>query len=166
MTPFETVLIIYGVILSLTTLTVVYRMIVGPTILDRAVSTDSLLVLVVLGMALYTAHAKANWAGPAMLSMTGLAFIGTVTFARFVARRFGPGYRPSRDGEPGTGTGPLDAIHFDNGDDDERWPANVVGSHHHLRCRGGGAELNVHEELPPRTGGRSSDERPGSSPPC
>src|SRR5690625_6484604 len=36
MTPFETVLIIYGVILSLTTLTVVYRMIVGPTILDRA----------------------------------------------------------------------------------------------------------------------------------
>src|SRR5699024_2476118 len=87
------------------TLTVVYRMIVGPTILDRAVSTDSLLVLVVLGMALYTAHAKANWAGPAMLSMTGLAFIGTVTFARFVAREARPpGYRPSRDGEPGTGT--------------------------------------------------------------
>src|SRR5690625_5063610 len=153
MTPFETVLIIYGVILSLTTLTVVYRMIVGPTILDRAVSTDSLLVLVVLGMALYTALAKANWAGPAMLSMTGLAFIGTVTFARFVAREVRPpGYRPSRDGEPGTGTGPLDAIHFANGDDDEPWPANVVGPTTTSDAEEEGAELNVHEELPAEDG--------------
>src|SRR5690625_7825387 len=116
MPPFETVLIIYGVILSLTTLTVVYRMIVGPTILDRAVSTDSLLVLVVLGMALYTAHAKANWAGPAMLSMTGLAFIGTVTFARLVAREARPpGYRPRRGGAPGTGNRPRAEIPFEHG---------------------------------------------------
>ena len=153
MTPFETVLIIYGVILSLTTLTVVYRMIVGPTILDRAVSTDSLLVLVVLGMALYSAHAQENWAGPAMLSMTGLAFIGTVTFARFVAREVRPqGHRRSRDDEPGTGTGPLDAIHFDNGNGngsaDERWPANVVGPTTTSDAEEEGRELNVHEELP------------------
>ena len=151
MTPFETVLIIYGVILSLTTLTVVYRMIVGPTILDRAVSTDSLLVLVVLGMALYSAHAQENWAGPAMLSMTGLAFIGTVTFARFVAREVrGQGQRRSRDDEPGTGTGPFDAIHFDNGNgsEDERWPANVVGPTTTSDDEEEGRELNVHEELP------------------
>lgn len=149
MTPFETVLIIYGVILSLTTLTVVYRMIVGPTILDRAVSTDSLLVLIVLGMALYTAHAQENWAGPAMLSMTGLAFIGTVTFARFVAREVRTqGHRRSRDDEPGTGTGPLDAIHFDNGNDDERWPANVIGPTTTSDDEEEGRELNVHEELP------------------
>lgn len=129
MTPFETALIIYGVILSLTTLGVVYRMIVGPTILDRAVSTDSLLVLMVLGMALYSAHALENWAGPAMLSMAGLAFVGTVTFARFVAREDRPqGHRLSGEDEPDTSTGPFDAIHFDNGydSDQEQWPANQV----------------------------------------
>src|SRR5690625_5813947 len=81
-----------------------------------------------------------------MLSMTGLAFIGTVTFARFVAREVRPpGYRPSRDGEPGTGTGPLDAIHFDNGDDDERWPANVVGPTTTSDAEEEGAELRSEE---------------------
>lgn len=151
MTPFETVLIIYGAILSLTTLSVVYRMVVGPTILDRAVATDSLLVLMVLGMALYSAHMQENWAGPAMLSMTGLAFIGTVTFARFVAREDRPqGHRRSRDEEPETSTGPLEAIHFDNGHevDDVQWPSNTVAPTTLAEGEDDGRELNVHEELP------------------
>lgn len=124
MTPFEIMLIVYGTILSVTAIGVVYRMVVGPTILDRAVSTDSLVVLVVLGMALYTAWAKENWAGPAMLSLTGLAFVGTVTFARFLSRETpaSNGSTPSR--EPGTGTGPLDAIHVDH-DGTQRSPTST-----------------------------------------
>ncbi|MGP4978513.1 monovalent cation/H+ antiporter complex subunit F [Brachybacterium tyrofermentans] len=115
MSAFDIILVIYGVVLALTALTVVYRMVVGPTILDRAVSTDSLVVLVVIAMALYTASAKASWAGPAMLALTGLAFIGTVTFARFVGREEPrtPQLRRHRQ-ESSTSTGPLDAIHVDH----------------------------------------------------
>lgn len=125
MTPVEIALMIYAVVLALTSLVVVYRMIVGPTILDRAVSTDSLVVLVLIGMALYSAEAKASWAGPAMLGLTGLAFIGTVTFARFVGREDplprGTGAGTGLRREPGTGTGPLDAIHVDP-DGSQRMP--------------------------------------------
>ena len=116
MSAFEIVLLIYGAVIALTTLTVVFRMIVGPTILDRALSTDMLVVMVVMAMALYSAQAHENWAGPAMLSLTGLAFIGTVTFARFVAREdLGHTTRPRTEGEePETTTGPLQALHLDH----------------------------------------------------
>jgi multicomponent Na+:H+ antiporter subunit F len=133
MSAFDIVLVIYGVILALTALSVVYRMVVGPTILDRAVSTDSLVVLVVLAMALYVASSKAAWAGPAMLGLTGLAFIGTVTFARFVAREepLTRGRR-SEHVEPGTTTGPLDAIHPEHDGTDRgpgaQSPANAFGA--------------------------------------
>ena len=98
-------------------------MIVGPTILDRAVSTDVLVVMVVMAMALHTAHTRVEWAGPAMLSLTGLAFISTVTFARFVAREAAPNGRErfQDSEEPETTTGPLEAVHLhraDGGPDD------------------------------------------------
>lgn len=119
MSGFDLLLVIYGAVLALAALGVVFRMVVGPTILDRAISSDSLVTLVLMGMALYVADSQAAWAGPAMLSLTGMAFIGTVTFARFVAReetlqtRLTP--HPS---EPSTSTGPHEAIHLDPIDGD------------------------------------------------
>lgn len=112
MTPFDILLVVCAVVLSLTAFAVVVRMIVGPTILDRAVAIDSLVVLVVLGMALYAASAEAAWAGPAMLGLTGLAFIGTVTFARFVGREEPAPGRRRRLGQSETATGPMESIHF------------------------------------------------------
>lgn len=119
MSGFDLLLVIYGAVLALAALGVVYRMVVGPTILDRALSTDSLVTLVLMGMALYVADSRAAWAGPAMLSLTGMAFIGTIAVARFVARedplrtRLAP-----RAEEPGTNTGPHEAIHLDPIDGD------------------------------------------------
>lgn len=130
MTPFDVVLVVCGGVLSLTALAVVYRMIVGPTILDRAVAIDSLVVLVVLGMALYAASAEAAWAGPAMLGLTGLAFIGTVTFARFVGREEPAAGRRLRRGGTETATGPMESIHFRHRDPSREGvraePLNVV----------------------------------------
>ena len=129
MTPFEIVLLVCGSVLAASTVSVVYRMIVGPTILDRAVSTDVLVVMAVMGMGLYTAHTHAEWAGPAMLSMTGLAFIGTVTVARFVAREVAAGARDTtqRSEEPDTTTGPLEAVHLHRADGD---PENTLQELH------------------------------------
>lgn len=114
MSAFDIVLVVYAVILALAGLAIVYRMIVGPTILDRAISSDSLVTLVVMGMALHVAHSGAAWAGPAMLSLTGLAFVGTVTFARFVAREDPmQGRRRPHPEEPDADTGPHEAIHLE-----------------------------------------------------
>lgn len=114
MSAFDVVLVVYAVILALAGLAIVYRMIVGPTILDRAISSDSLVTLVVMGMALHVAHSGAAWAGPAMLSLTGLAFVGTVTFARFVAREDPmQGRRRPHPQEPDADTGPHEAIHLE-----------------------------------------------------
>ena len=116
MSAFDVVLVVYAVILALAGLAIVYRMIVGPTILDRAISSDSLVTLVVMGMALHVAHSGAAWAGPAMLSLTGLAFVGTVTFARFVAREDPmQGRRRPHPEEPDADTGPHEAIHLETG---------------------------------------------------
>ncbi|MBB5830484.1 monovalent cation/H+ antiporter complex subunit F [Brachybacterium aquaticum] len=116
MSAFDIVLVVYGAILALAALAVVFRMIVGPTILDRAISSESLVTLVVMGMAIYTAHAQAAWAGPAMLSLTGLAFVGSVTFARFVAREDPMQGRRPHPEEPSTDTGPHEAIHAEPGE--------------------------------------------------
>lgn len=114
MSAFDVVLVVYAVILALAGLAIVYRMIVGPTILDRAISSDSLVTLVVMGLALHVAHSGAAWAGPAMLSLTGLAFVGTVTFARFVAREDPmQGRRRPHPEEPDADTGPHEAIHLE-----------------------------------------------------
>ncbi|MCT1437262.1 monovalent cation/H+ antiporter complex subunit F [Brachybacterium paraconglomeratum] len=114
MSAFDVVLAVYAVILALAGLAIVYRMIVGPTILDRAISSDSLVTLVVMGLALHVAHSGAAWAGPAMLSLTGLAFVGTVTFARFVAREDPmQGRRRPHSQEPDADTGPHEAIHLE-----------------------------------------------------
>ena len=114
MSVFDVVLVVYAVILALAGLAIVYRMIVGPTILDRAISSDSLVTLVVMGLALHVAHSGAAWAGPAMLSLTGLAFVGTVTFARFVAREDPmQGRRRPHPEEPDADTGPHEAIHLE-----------------------------------------------------
>jgi multicomponent Na+:H+ antiporter subunit F len=77
---------VIAVILALAALPTVYRMIVGPTILDRAVASDMLIVLVVAGMALYTASTGSSYAVAPMLGLTALAFVGTLAVARFVSR--------------------------------------------------------------------------------
>lgn len=125
MTAFEILLLVYAGVLALAALAVVYRMIVGPTILDRAIASDSLVTLVVMGMALYAAHSRESWAGPVMLALTGLAFIGTVTFARFVAREDPrQGRRRPHPEEPATDTGPHEAIHFEPTGSTDEVPGN------------------------------------------
>ncbi|UEJ84031.1 hypothetical protein Bra3105_06890 [Brachybacterium halotolerans subsp. kimchii] len=82
----DVVLMVIAGILALAALPAVHRMIVGPTILDRAVASDMLIVLVVAGMALYTAATGTSYGVAPMLGLTALAFVGTLAVARFVSR--------------------------------------------------------------------------------
>ncbi len=83
---FQLLVLIAIAILGVSVIPVVYRMIVGPTILDRAVGLDVLVVYVVMGLGLYSALTGTPFAVVPSLALTGTAFIGTLALARFVAR--------------------------------------------------------------------------------
>ncbi|MCS6712209.1 hypothetical protein JSY14_09300 [Brachybacterium sp. EF45031] len=112
MSAFEIVLLMVAAVHALAAAMVIHRMIVGPTILDRAVAVDLLTVLLVMGIALYTAETGATWGVVAMLSLTACAFVATLAVARFVAREELRGGRPGTAAEDTpTSTGAHDAIH-------------------------------------------------------
>ena len=82
----ETLLLVAAFILAVSMMIPVYRMIEGPTILDRAVALDMLVVLVVMGLGLYSGFTGTEFAIIPALALTGTAFIGTLALARFVGR--------------------------------------------------------------------------------
>ena len=72
--------------LAIATVLTLMRMIIGPNILDRAVGADMLLVVAVAALGIYTAWTGTSYAIPAMLALTGLGFLGTLSVARFAGR--------------------------------------------------------------------------------
>lgn len=86
MSSLDIALLVIACVLGVTAIPTVHRMIVGPSILDRAVASDMLVVLVVAAMALYTAATGTSYAVAPMLGLTALSFVGTLSVARFVSR--------------------------------------------------------------------------------
>ncbi|MEV0154718.1 monovalent cation/H+ antiporter complex subunit F [Micromonospora sp. NPDC050686] len=63
------------------------RIIRGPSILDRAVATDVLLAVVVAAIATEAAYTRDATALPVLVVLAVLGFVGSVSVARFAARR-------------------------------------------------------------------------------
>lgn len=84
----QTILIIViAAVFGVAALLAIIRMIVGPSILDRAIASDVLLteVLCILGAdAVMNHHTEML---PVMLMIAATGILGTVAVARFVARR-------------------------------------------------------------------------------
>ncbi|ABY23938.1 potassium/proton antiporter [Renibacterium salmoninarum ATCC 33209] len=81
------VLIVVGVILSLAALGAIYRIAVGPSLLDRVLAADVLLAIFSAALATDMAvnHHLNNL--PLLVGLTVIGFIGSVTVARYVADR-------------------------------------------------------------------------------
>lgn len=77
---------IYAVF-GIAALLILWRIIVGPSILDRAVASDVLLTLVlcVLGADMAINHHTRSL--PAMLIIAAVGVFGSIAIARFVARK-------------------------------------------------------------------------------
>lgn len=84
----QTILIIaIATVFAIAALLAIIRMILGPSILDRAIASDVLLseVLCILGAdAVINQH---TYMLPVMLMIASTGILGTVAVARFVARR-------------------------------------------------------------------------------
>ena len=61
----------------------------GPTNLDRALGADVLVVIVISAMALYIAWTRDEGSLPILMVAAPSGFVGSVSVARFMARRRG-----------------------------------------------------------------------------
>lgn len=60
------------------------RLAIGPSLLDRVVSTDALLVTIACGIAVYCAVYRDISLEPVLLVVALLAFVGSVSVARYI----------------------------------------------------------------------------------
>ena len=81
------VLVVSYVVFAAAALLTLWRIIIGPSILDRAVASDVLLteVMCLLGAEMAIDHHTRTL--PVLLVIAGLGVFGSITIARFVARR-------------------------------------------------------------------------------
>lgn len=63
------------------------RLLRGPSLADRIVALDSLLVVIVCGIAVETARTRSGTHLNLLVVAALLGFVGTVTVARFIERR-------------------------------------------------------------------------------
>jgi multicomponent Na+:H+ antiporter subunit F len=67
-----------GVLLALV------RLALGPSLLDRVVATDALLVIIAAGLAVYAALTRNPTVVPVLVVVSLLGFIGSVSVARYI----------------------------------------------------------------------------------
>ncbi|MET0780036.1 MAG: monovalent cation/H+ antiporter complex subunit F [Microbacterium sp.] len=80
-------LIVIYVVFGVAALLTLWRIVIGPSILDRAVASDVLLTLVmcVLGAEMAINHHTRSL--PVLLIIAALGVFGSISIARFVARK-------------------------------------------------------------------------------
>ena len=78
---------IVAVLLGAAALMAVFRVLTGPTILDRIVASEVLLVMVMCGLLVEMAYEQDTYALALVLCLSLLSFVGSVSVARFVSRR-------------------------------------------------------------------------------
>jgi multicomponent Na+:H+ antiporter subunit F len=67
-----------GVLLALV------RLAIGPSLLDRVVATDALLVIISAGLAVYAALTRNPTVVPVLVVVSLLGFVGSVSVARYI----------------------------------------------------------------------------------
>jgi len=87
MTILDVVFAVVGVLLTAAALMALYRIVRGPSLLDRMIASDMLLttiILVVGAEMVYNSHARNV---PMMLVLAAIAIFATVAVARYVSKQ-------------------------------------------------------------------------------
>ena len=79
--------IVIAVLLGGAALLSTVRLLLGPNILDRALSVDMLLASAITGLGAYAAFNRDPTLMPTLLVLSILGFVGSVSISKFVARR-------------------------------------------------------------------------------
>lgn len=87
MSAMTIVLAVCMVVLGISALLLVIRMTIGPTTLDRAITLDVLISILICGLALEAAIHRHTTTLPILLVLTLMGFVGSVSVARFTRGR-------------------------------------------------------------------------------
>lgn len=82
-------IVVISVVFAASALVTLYRIIVGPSILDRAVAADVLMTLVVCVLGADMAINHHTRSLPVLLIIAAIGVFGSISIARWVARRDG-----------------------------------------------------------------------------
>lgn len=77
------VYVISGVLILAAAALTLLRMLLGPSSLDRVVATDMLVAVTICGMAVFAAATQDSSIVPAIVALTLLGFVGSVSVARY-----------------------------------------------------------------------------------
>ncbi|QKJ17995.1 monovalent cation/H+ antiporter complex subunit F [Microbacterium hominis] len=80
-------LIVIYVVFAVAALLTLWRIVVGPSILDRAVASDVLLTLIMCALGAEMAINHHTRTLPVLLIIAAVGVFGSISIARFVARR-------------------------------------------------------------------------------
>ncbi|WP_371747350.1 monovalent cation/H+ antiporter complex subunit F [Rhodococcus erythropolis] len=78
-----TILIISGVILLIAAVLTTFRLLDGPSSLDRLVALDTIIAVSMCGLAVWAAYSTDTTIVPAIVALALVGFIGSVSVARF-----------------------------------------------------------------------------------
>lgn len=76
-------LIVSGVILLIAALLTTFRLLDGPSSLDRLVALDTIVAVAICGLAVWAAYSEDTTIVPAIVALALVGFIGSVSVARF-----------------------------------------------------------------------------------
>ncbi|WP_072690997.1 monovalent cation/H+ antiporter complex subunit F [Rhodococcus marinonascens] len=78
--------VISGIILVVAALLTTYRLLDGPNSLDRLVALDTLIALSMCGLAVWAAYTGDSTIVPAIVALSLMGFIGSISVPRFRVR--------------------------------------------------------------------------------
>lgn len=81
--------VVISIVFAVSALVALYRIVMGPSILDRAVAADVLLTLVMCALGAEMAINHHTRTLPVMLIIAAVGVFGSISIARWVARRDG-----------------------------------------------------------------------------
>ena len=85
MSPFDVVVVVCGVLLTLGAVFAIVRAEKGPSMLDRTIALDIVVTTMIAGIALYAAYFRRADVVPLLVVLSLVGFVGSVTVARFAA---------------------------------------------------------------------------------
>lgn len=80
------VAVIAAVILTAAALLTTYRVVMGPSTLDRVVGIDSLMAIAASGLAVWAAYSADTAVVPAIVALALVGFLGSAAVSRFRVR--------------------------------------------------------------------------------
>ena len=98
----NTLWVVIALLLGAAALLGTARLLLGPSILDRALSVDVLLASALTGLGAYAAFFRDPTILPTLLVLSLLGFVGSISISKFVARRPEEHVRPEDTIHPAT----------------------------------------------------------------